>query len=177
MSRIPVLLLAVSLMGPGTSLLAQSEGVAPVWDAKTMLKEFVEQLNRFDPILKQVSTAGWGESAEAYSGQLEALQNEIGYLRRAANELSVKPDNMTKTLEAYLRMQAVESMMESVVDGVRRHQNPAVADLLRGVMNEVGPYRQNLQDYLVQVVTMKEAELRIANREAQRCRSQLIQGR
>ncbi len=148
----------------------------PVWDAKTMLKEFVEQLGRFDPLLDQVSTAGWGESADAYSGQLEALRNELGYLKRTANELAAKPDSLTKTLEAYLRMQAVESMMNSVIEGVRRHQNPAVADLLQGVKDEVSPYLQNLQEYMVELVAMKEAELKIANQEAQRCRTAIIKG-
>lgn len=154
--------------------MGQSAGVAPVWDAKTMLKELVEQTGRFDPLLEQVSTAGWGESAEVYSDQLQALKNEIGYLQRTASELAARPGQMSKTMEAYLRMQAVESMMDSVIDGVRRHQNPAVADLLQGVRDEVGPYRQAMQDYLVQLIEMKEAELKIANQEAQRCRAELI---
>jgi hypothetical protein len=175
LSRISIALVLLLAFSVGAN--AQSEGVAPVWDAQTMLKELVEQLNRFGPLLDQVSTAGWGDSSEAYAGQLQALKNEIGYLQRAANELSVKPGKLTKTLEVYLRMQAVQSMMASVIEGVRRHQNPAVADLLQGVTDEIGPYRQNVQEYLVELVGMKEAELKIANQEAQRCRSQLIQNR
>ena len=74
-------------------------------------------------------------------------------------------------------MQTVDSMMQSVIAGVRRYQNPAVADLLQGAMNEMMPYHQALQGYLVQLVGVKETELRIADEEAQRCRSELIRAK
>ncbi len=153
------------------------EGVQPVWNVKTMCRELSGQLSRFDPLLEKVNPKEWKHSAEAYSRQLEDLQKQIGYLKRALNELGADPGRMTKALEAFLRMQTVESMMQSMIAGVRRYQNPAMADLLQGVLNEVGPYAQALQDYLVQLVAQKEAEFKIIDEEAQRCRSQLIQGK
>ncbi len=39
-------------------------------------------------------------------------------------------------LDAYFRMQAMESTLGSVFEGVRKYQNPALADLLQGVVNE-----------------------------------------
>ncbi len=165
----------IALLILSSLVLAQDEGVPPTWDAQTMLKEIVEQSKQLDPLLQKVSTAGWGDSAEAYAQQLVDLKNEVGYLRRTAEELSVRPDTMSKTLETFLRMQAVDAMMTSVIEGVRRHQNPAVADLLQAELNELAAYQHALQGYLVQLVQIKEAELKIADQEAQRCRSQLIQ--
>jgi len=69
---------------------------------------------------------------------------------------------------------AQEAMAESMVDAVRRYQNPAVADLIQDLINENAKYTQQLRDYLVELVAAKEAECKIANQEAQRCRSELI---
>lgn len=146
----------------------------PQWDVRTMLKELVQQVKRYQPLLEQVKPQDWGDAAKAYTAQVESLRKEIGYLERTATELEQKPDKLTKTFEVYLRMRAVDSMMDSVIDGVSRYQNPATAELLEGVVNDVGPYDQSLQDYLVQLVAMKEAEFKIANQEAQRCRAKLI---
>ncbi len=153
------------------------EGVQPVWNVKTMCQELSDQLSRFQPLLEKVNPKEWKNSADAYAKQLEDLEKQIGYLKRTLDELAADPGRMTKALEGFLRMQTVESMMQSMIAGVRRYQNPAMADLLQGVLNEVGPYAQALQDYLVQLVAQKEAEFKIIDEEAQRCRSQLIQGK
>jgi hypothetical protein len=170
-----VLSVLTLLVLPSFAWSQSEQGMATTWDARTMLKEIVEQAGRFDSLLERVSTAGWGGSAEAYETQVKRLGAEVGYLKRAAEELAVKPDTMTKTLEAFLRMQAVDEMATSVIEGVRRYQNPAVAELLRAELNELAAYKGALQGYLVQLVELKETELRISDEEAQRCRAQLIQ--
>jgi len=176
--RLRVVLVSI-VLGVG-ALQAQDptpEGVQPVWNVKTMCRELSDQLSRFDPVLEKVKPREWKQSGDAYAKQLEDLEKQIGYLKRTLGELAADPGRMTKALEAFLRMQTVESMMRSMIEGVRRYQNPAMADLLEGVLNEVGPYAQALQDYLVQLVAQKEAEFKIIDEEAQRCRKQLIQGK
>jgi hypothetical protein len=49
-----------------------------------------------------------------------------------------------------------------------------VADLLSGTMNENSANAMNLRNYLVDLAATKEAELKIADEEAQRCRSSMI---
>ncbi len=141
-----------------------------------MLRSLKSGSERYQPILEEVKPQEWMAKGapEAYVKQLKALRDEIGYLQQTADELSKKPDRTTKALEAYLRLQSVNSMMDSIVEGVRRYQNPAVADLLEGIMNENGDIAQQLRDYLVELVASKENECRIANEEAQRCRATLI---
>jgi len=65
-------------------------------------------------------------------------------------------------------------MMVSFIEGVRRHQNPAVANLLEEIMNENSDNSQKLRDYLVELATLKETEFKVADQEAQRCRSELV---
>jgi len=163
----------------GTSVLfAQSDGVAPRWDVKEQLGRLVEQTKEYDPLLGQVSPHEWMEQGapDGYVKQLELLRNEISYLQRSALELQRKPDRLSKTLEVFLRIQSVEAMVGSMTEAVSRYQNPALADLLQSVTNDVAVHSQHLRDYLVELVNIKESEFAIADQEAQRCRSQLIQG-
>lgn len=155
--------------------LAQSEGLPPVWDIREMLASLNESTERVKPLLEKIDPREWiaKGAPEAYVTQLESLRNEIGYVERAANELSQRPDRISKTLEVFLRLQAVEGMMASITEAVRRYQNPAVADLLQGVMDETSAQRQRLREYLVELVALKETEWKIADEEAQRCRAEL----
>ena len=158
------------------ALTAQEGGLTPQWSIRETLESLNTQTSRLEPLLEQVDPAAWSSKGapEAYVDQWKALRAEISYLKRSVNELSAKPDTMTKTLEAFLRLRAVEDMMQSFLEGIHRYHNPAVADLLSGIMNESAGNRGQLQNYLVELVAQKEVELKIADREAQRCRKELI---
>ena len=155
---------------------AQQAGLSPEWEVREMLSALTTQAKRLQPILEQVNPQQWLDQGapEAYIEQWKAVRNEIGYLERTAGEMSRQPDRITLTLEAFLRLQSVEEMMQSMMEGVRRYQNPALADLLQGVMNENADNSHKLRQYLVELVAMREAEFKIADQEAQRCRSELI---
>ncbi len=154
---------------------AQSEGLPPVWEIRQMLTALSESTNRVKPLLEQIDPQQWVAKGapQAYAGQLDSIRNEIGYLERAVNELRQRPDQVGKTLEAFLRLQAVESMMASMTEAVRRYQNPAMADLLRSFMDDTARQSQRLRQYLVELVALKETEWKIADEEAQRCRAEL----
>ena len=175
--RLPLFLpIAAAAFAPLLLAAQQQEGVVAQWDARQMFSSLNEEVGRLEPLIQQVDTGEWSAKAAsgAYGRQRESLRNEIGYLARTIDELSAEPDRVSKALEAFLRLQAVESMTSSFADGVRRYQNPAVADLLEGIANDISPYSQQFRDYLLELVTSKEAEWKIADEEAQRCRSQII---
>ncbi len=163
------------LLIPAT-MTGQEGGLTTQWDIRETLKSLNTQTGRLLALLEQVDPAAWTEkgASESYVEQWKGLTAEISYLQRSADELSAKPDRMTKTLEAFLRLQAVEQMMGSFVEGIHRYHNPAVADLLTDVMNESAENRHGLQNYLVELVAQKEVELKSADQEAQRCRAELI---
>jgi hypothetical protein len=70
-------------------------------------------------------------------------------------------------------MQALETSLNSLVDGVRKYQNPAVGDLLMGVLGENTSNRDKLRQYITDLAANKEQEFQIADKEAQRCRGML----
>jgi hypothetical protein len=54
---------------------------------------------------------------------------------------------------------------------VRRYQNPALADLLTGLVADSSGSRQQLRQYVMDLVSLKEQEYQVMDREAQRCRA------
>lgn len=70
-------------------------------------------------------------------------------------------------------MQAMESMLDSLEEGIRKYQNPALAELLRGAMTENAVHVEKFRQYIVQLAAVKEHEWTVMNEEAQRCRGQL----
>jgi hypothetical protein len=93
---------------------------------------------------------------------------------RASAALSRQPDKLTVALETYFRLQSVESQVTSLVEGVRRYQNPAVGDLIVSVMGANSANRDQLRQYITDLAQTREQEFQIADKEAQRCRGMLM---
>ena len=71
-------------------------------------------------------------------------------------------------------MQAVDSTLGSLTEGVRKYQNPALASIMQAVIAENSTNRDRLRQYLQDLATQKEQEFQVADREAQRCRAALL---
>jgi hypothetical protein len=154
---------------------AQSPGLPPEWEVRKNLAALVQQVQRLKPVLEEIKTDEWSKKGapEAYQAQWKSITSELGYLVRSAEGLSREPERLTLALETLFRMQSMESMLDSLEDGTRTYQNPALADLLRGVMTDNAAHRESLRQYIVQLAAVKELELKVMNEEAQRCRAQL----
>ncbi len=155
---------------------AQNTGVSTAWDVRESLAALASQAGRLKPILDDFRVKDWiaGGAPETYLVQWKSAQDEIGHLRRTLSSLAAQPEKLTLTLEAFLRLEALEAMLGSLGEGVRKYQNPALGELLGGITAENAAGRDKLRAYLVELAAAKEEELRIADQEAQRCRSTLI---
>ncbi len=154
----------------------QTAGLTTEWEIRNTLKDLVSNTERLVPMLDQINPQDWVSKGapEAYLQQWKSLKAESGYLIQTTQSLAATPTKTTLTLQVYLRMVAMESMLESLTEGIRRYQNPALADLFQAMVTETNSGRARLRDYLVELVAAKEDELRIVDQEAQRCRSVLI---
>jgi hypothetical protein len=134
------------------------------------------QAERLKPVLEQLTPEQWqSKGAPAtYVAQWHAAQDEVGYVLRAADALGKQPDKLSLAFETYFRMQAVEAQINSLVEGVRRYQNPAVGDLMISVMAANSTNRDQLRQYITDLAETKEQEFRIVDQEAQRCRGTLV---
>jgi hypothetical protein len=155
----------------------QTPGVPQEWEVRKDLAVLVEQIGKLKPLLEAVKPADWTQKGapEAYIVQREAVVAESGYLARSAGELAANTERLTLALETYLRLESLDAQLESLNEGIRTYQNPALADLIRGAMTDGAAARNKLRQYVVQLAALKEDQLRVADQEAQRCRESLLQ--
>lgn len=168
-----ILLPALVLLVPAA--LAQ-QGLTTEWDIQKTLKDIEAHARRMIPVIEEIKPEEWIEKGapEAYMQQAQALKAEYDYAARAAAEVAARPDSLGKGIELYLRLNASDSMLNSLLKGVRNYQNPALADLIENVSLEGDTARSRYRDYLVELANRKETEFKIADQEAQRCRNMII---
>src|SRR5713226_9293028 len=154
---------------------AQAPGVSAEWDISQTVSALSAQAKRLKPILDQLTPRDWVSKGApaAYVTQWQGAQDELGYLVDSANALEKQPERLTVALDTYFRLQSLELRLNSLVDGVRNYQNPAVGDLLVGVLGENSANRDKLRQYITDLAQTKEQEFKIVDQEAQRCRTVL----
>jgi hypothetical protein len=170
---LPFLLLTVSTAF-GQS--AQPSGVSSEWDIRKLLDSLDLEAQHLKPVIDQVKPEAWAANGASttYVAQWKSAQSELKYFLSSSETLSRQPEKLTSALDTYFRMQALESTVSSVLEGVRKYQNPALANLMQGVLGENNANRDRLRQYVQDLAAQKEQELQVADREAQRCRDTLV---
>jgi len=153
---------------------APPAGVSSEWDVRKLLDNLERQAQHLKPILDQVNPATWKGAPEAYAAQWKSTEAELRYLITASQALSRNPEKLTLALDTYMRMQALETRLGSLIEGIRKYQNPALADLAQSMIVENSTNRDQLSQYLRDLAEQKEQEFQIADREAQRCRGVIL---
>jgi hypothetical protein len=168
------LLVVATLCAP--SLLGQSASLPPEWELRKDLASVADGTSRLRPLLDAVKPEQWVQNGapDAYLTQWKSVVAESDYLARSAKELAAEPEKLSLALETYLRLQSLDALLNSLNEGVRKYQNPALADLIQGAMSDSAAGRDKLREYVVQLAALKEEQLRVADQEAQRCRGMLL---
>jgi hypothetical protein len=166
MKFLPLIFLAV---------LARGQGVTAEWDISKTIDSLSSTAKRLKPILDQLNPNDWVAKGapSAYVSQWKGAQDELGYLVNSAVALEKQPERMTLAIDTYFRLQSLEMRLNSLVDGVRNYQNPAVGDLLIGVLAENSANRDKLRQFITDLAETKEKEFDVVDKEAQRCRGVL----
>lgn len=154
----------------------QTAGARPEWEVRAEVGKLADGLARLKPLLEQVRPQEWISqgASETYLAQWKSVRTELERLDRSARILMAEPDRLTAALDTFFRVDQLQALLSSLEQGVRRYQNPALADLLSAVFADSAPAREGLRQYLLELAEMKENELKVADQEAQRCRAFLI---
>ncbi len=169
------LVLASALEAIGQSSQA-GNGVASEWDVRKLLDSLDLQAQHWKPIIEQVKPETWlaKGAPKTYVTQWNSAQAQLKYMLSSSEALSKQPERLTLALDTLFRMQAMESTLTSVIEGVRKYQNSALADLMQFAMNENNTNGDRLRQYIQDLAAQKEQEFQVADREAQRCREILV---
>ena len=159
----------------GAPLAAQPAGVAHEWEIRQTAEAVEKQARALTDVLGQLRPAEWVAQGapEQYIEQGRQVQQFNSYLARQARELAEQPEKLTVVLDTFLRLDHLHSVLDSLAAGVRRYQNPALADLLSSAISQNTAHRERLKEYTRQLAEEREKEWEVAHREAQRCREGL----
>lgn len=155
---------------------AQQPGVASIWETSENIGQFATGAARLKPLLEQMKPQEWMAqgASQTYMTQWEGTRLELDYLEQASKLFQTDPQRLTAALDTYFRWQNVEFRMESLIEAVRKYQNPAVGDLILNVLRSNSANRDGLRNYIAQLADLKEREALVNEEEAQRCRADLV---
>ena len=153
------------------SLSAQSAGVPPEWETRKLLDSLVNNAKKLEPLVSQINPSDWKEKGapDTYQAQWKSVRTAIEGLQYASGRLSKEPTRLSYALETLFRLDGLNTFLGSLASGVRRYQNPALADLLLGIADENSANHESLKQYALDLAASKEGELKVMESEAQRC--------
>lgn len=146
-------------------------GIPPEWETRKLLDSLVANAKRLSPLVDQINPGSWKDQAasEAYTPQWRSVRNAVNNLQLSAAQLAGEPTRITFALDTLFRLDGLNQLTGSLASGVRRYHNPAMADLLLGVADENSANHISLKQYVVDLASTKEGELKVMEAEAQRC--------
>ena len=152
--------------------LAATEARAPAWDAEKMLDSLRGETKRLGPPLERLHPEEWLKHGAPYSyvEQKKSAQDEIAYLSASVAAMSKQPDKLSLALDTYLRMEALDRQVGSLVAGILRYGDPNLADILQQAVGADGSDRGQFRQYVVDLASQQETQYQVMDREAQRCR-------
>ena len=164
--------IALALTSLTRGLSAQTAGIPPEWETRKDIETLIAQVQRIRPLLDELRPDEWTAkgASSAYVAQRKSAQDSVGYIVSTAQRLSVTPDRLTIVLETYFRLQSLEAIIASLAEATVRYQNPSLAQLLHGIVGENSVNKEKLRQYMLDLAAVKEAEFKLIDQEAQRCR-------
>jgi len=147
-------------------------GVMSEWDVTALLSSLEKGASQFGPIMDQMKPDQWtaAGASPTYAQQWTSARRDVRYLLASAQGLNQQPERLTLALDTLFRMQGLNRVLESLAEGARRYQSPALAAKLLARLDEASANRDKLRQYVVELAAQREHEYQVMDSEAQRCR-------
>ena len=165
---------------PASVVAAQAPpGAAPDWDQRPRIEKLGRDVALLKPIFDRIQPESWTVEggSEAYQKQHKACLDGLSGVQNAIARWSAQPDRLSLMLETLIRIESLDQQAISLSQGVRHYQNPAVADLLDSILGSFSGGLEWLRAQSLEMAEQREKELDVAQKEAQRCRTQILQPR
>ncbi len=171
---IPALLVSLST----ATAFAQQPGATASFNEQQIVMLFsglAQHAARLEPMLGQLRLDEWVTKGapETYVAQFSRTRDEIREIQTDMAALAQQPGQMTATMKALFRIQSAHQILGSLMGGLRKYQNPALADLIEAVAAEDQSQLTQLQQYIVELASDKDEQFKLVDSEAQRCRAAL----
>ncbi len=130
---------------------------------------------RIEPMLRQLRPNDWVAKGapDTYVTQWNSALEQIHAIQDDMSALAQHPEQMTECMKALFRVQSSHRALISLMGGLRRYQNPALAELIESVAAEDQADLDHLEQYVLQLANEKDQQYAVVDNEAQRCRATL----
>jgi hypothetical protein len=145
------------------------------WDIRKTLGAIASHADGLAPFVDQIHPESWlaAGAPDGYIAQAKTCRDELRAVAAAARGLSQNPQKLPAELQVLFRIRTLETRLASLGEGLRKYQNPPMADMLSAAVAENAANLQHLQQYILELAGEREQEFRVADEEAQRCRQSL----
>lgn len=171
-------IVAVALVWSGAAFAQQQSVSVALTDEQitSIFNGISQHAARIEPMLQQLRPNEWVAkgASDTYVAQWNSALAQIRAIQTDMSTVAQHPDRITDCMKALFRVQASHQMLGSLMGGLRRYQNPALADLIESVAAEDRSDIDRFQQYLVDLAGEKEQQFTVVDREAQRCRATLL---
>jgi len=154
----------------GTALFGQ--GIPAEWNVREQLDTLKTKFEAITPELDKVDRNRWRTEgvATAYLSQFDSIQAQLKSLTLAIADLRQTPEKLAIALEIFLRFDALDSMQRSVMEAIRKYEQPALGDSIEAKFVDSAAARNNFRTYLLDLASNRDREFEVLYKEAQRCR-------
>jgi hypothetical protein len=127
---------------------------------------------RIAPMLDELRPNDWVAKGapDTYVTQWNSAREQLQAIQSDMAALAQNPDQMTECMKALFRVQAAHLTLDSLMGGLRRWQNPALAELIESVSAQDQADLNRLEQYVLTLANEKDQQYAVVDREAQRCR-------
>lgn len=171
-------LISLVLFAQAATPVAPSAAGAPAdWDIRPRIQKLGQSVGRLKPVFDQINPGSWTVEGgpDAYQRQQKACVDGLANVQNAVARWTAQPDKLSLMLETLIRIESMDQQAISLSQGIRKYQNPAVADILDSMLNTLSGDLEWLRSQSLEMAQQQEKELDVAQKEAQRCRTQILQ--
>jgi hypothetical protein len=157
---------------PANAVPPPPAGLEPDWEIGAILQKIAAHAANLSPALERIDARSWIDqgASETYAEQLQSAKDQARALNSGTLALVKNPEKLPDLLDLFFRMQAIDSMLGSVEEGIRKYGNRPDAQTLTSLQAESSPDRDRLQRYIVNLAAARDREFQAMDHEAQRCR-------
>lgn len=141
-----------------------------------MLADLDNDNEELKPVLQQMNPQAWYDqkgASSTYIIQWHAAQTEVNDVIGVAKALGQNPENLSQALDLYFRLEALDITTRSVEEGAHKYGERGPADKLSALIARNFNNREHFRNYLRELARTKEANFKVVDEEAQRCRGMI----
>ena len=100
----------------------QVVGMESDWEIAATLQAIGVHADRLLPMLEKIDVSAWVEkgASDTYLAQLQSSKVQARALVENAKMLAASPQKLSASLELFLRMNGLETMLTSLEEGIRK---------------------------------------------------------